>query len=386
MSHSQIIFSGDIFQKYGLAKLHSNNDNSIDKPFVFGHLPASNNANGYEIGKMIHCIVRNVMKYDANISWDDIVVIMRNNNENKNQIFTKLPVLFGNDIYHMTTKGQDKHNTLDWNKAKGKMKLVSIHGMKGKGAKLVIFLGFSQFSIPLEKHVGTENELFDMSLAYVALTRSTKYLFIGHTNFCSSQYIEPALNDCDPNLFYSVETKRKRSLPKIYDIIATELENENKHNIFYKKRRENETVHKPKPNSYEIRDDIACRFEHPSELGFICDFVGEKIAENIFCSSIDEEAHSIILGVMSELLIQKKLNKELINYYAMVQNKKIQFDDDHKFICLVKDYYIFGEKVIEDLKSKITKNVSKKMNQEYLSKLLIAIESNAIYMHSSCKK
>lgn len=363
------------FNDYGLSKLETKCTNNIDKPFVFGHNSASNNSNGLEIGKMLQTIVLNVMKHDSSVSWNDVAVIMKNSNENKNHIYTKLPALFGKDIIcHMATKGQDKHNTPDWNKAQGKIKLVSIHGIKGKGFKLVIFLGFSQYSIPMEKHIGTENELFDLSLAYVALTRSTKYLFVGHTNYWTSQYLEPLRESADNNdLFYSAESSRKRKLPEPYNAISIELVKNHPNNIYYKKRRVEYDIIKPKENKYEVRDDIAMKYESAYDLGFEIQISCENFSENVVAfKTINEECHSIIMGTMCELLLRNELGIELPNYFEFIQAKKIKFSDDHKLICYSKDFYATG---------KIDTNVSKK----YLIELNAIKEQGYILMHTNFK-
>jgi hypothetical protein len=366
----------ETFSTYGLSKLETKCTNNIDKPFLFGHTSASNNSNGLEIGKMLQTIISNVMAYDSSVSWDDIVVIMKNSDEKKNHIYTKLPVLFGKDIIcHMATKGQDKHNTLDWNKAKDKIKLVSIHGIKGKGAKLVIFLGFSQFSIPMEKHIGTENELFDLSLAYVALSRSTRYLFVGHTNFCTSQYLEPLRETADDNdLFYSAESSRKRKLPEPYNSIASELIKKHPNNIYYKKRKLDSDTNKKKSNTKEVRDDIAIKYESAYDLGFEIQISCEKFSENVVCyKTINEECHCMIMGTMCELLLRNELNVELPNYFELIQSKKIRFSDDHKLICFFKDFHDTG---------KIDTNVPKK----YLIELNAIKEKVIFLMHTNFKE
>jgi superfamily I DNA/RNA helicase len=89
----------------------------------------------------------------------------------------------------MNTDCDGGHNSLDWNKAKGKTKLLSIHGDKGRGHKVVFFVGLTEGSIPRDIFIYKSSELIPESLLNVGLSRSTKYLFVGINFEYPSRYI-----------------------------------------------------------------------------------------------------------------------------------------------------------------------------------------------------
>lgn len=199
---------GDKYKKYGLNLMISQNADNINKPVLFGHDCISKNDTSHKLAMSISNTIIKIIKYDKEIKPDDIAIVMKKSNSNYvfEHIKNILPKLykqnniqisnndiidkdFNSQLVHFETSGDGYTNSINWDKAREKTVLISIHGDKGKGHKVVFFLGLSKKSIPTDYNVGTDFELVDVSLLNVALTRSLKYLFIGFTFVSPSIYL-----------------------------------------------------------------------------------------------------------------------------------------------------------------------------------------------------
>lgn len=134
------------------------NDNTVDKPVLFPHLSYSHkngydNTNSLRTAEIVTNIVDELMTYDSSIHPSDIAVIMNKNNNNPIyfQLEETLKELYTskgyppNSVIHMDTDCDGEKKTLNWASAEGKTKLLSIHGDKGKGHKVVFFLDLLNF-------------------------------------------------------------------------------------------------------------------------------------------------------------------------------------------------------------------------------------------------
>lgn len=186
----------DIQKKYMIPPMESKNDNLADKPVLFAHLKVSDNTNARINAEQVTRMIRALMKQDPTIVPDDIAIIMGKSNDNLlfAQLEDTLAKLFAKRgftdcVYHMSTHGDGCHTSLDWTRAAGKTKMLSIHGDKGRGHKVVFFMGLTERSIPRESFLYKPSELIPESLLNVGLTRSLKYLFIGFTYNYASRYL-----------------------------------------------------------------------------------------------------------------------------------------------------------------------------------------------------
>lgn len=173
------------------------------KPVLFCHEKISKNQSAYSIARQICAAVSILLKHDKDIKPDDVAVIMKKSNNSPvfEQLKVELQKLFqewhqhndaDNDqpfVTHFETRGDGYHQSIDWTKAEGKAVLLSVHGDKGKGHKIVFFVGLSYKCLPSENSVFKPEELVDLSIVNVALTRSTKYLFVGFTLDAPSRYL-----------------------------------------------------------------------------------------------------------------------------------------------------------------------------------------------------
>ena len=190
------LLMADIQRKYMIPPMASNNDNTVDKPVLFTHLKVSDNTNARINAEQITHMIRVLMKRDQTIVPDDIAIIMGKSNDNMlySQLEDTLSKLFAKRgftdcVYHMSTHGDGCHTSLDWTKAAGKTKMLSIHGDKGRGHKVVFFVGLTEKSIPRESFLFKPSELIPESLLNVGLSRSLKYLFVGFTYNYASRYL-----------------------------------------------------------------------------------------------------------------------------------------------------------------------------------------------------
>ena len=173
------------------------------KPIMFTHPSTSSNSSADIIANQITSSIKCLMGYDDTITPGDICIIMKkcNGNHTFHKIFENLDkfytsIDFPNRIKIFETQGDGSHNKIDWDNimdSDGKcMKtvMISIHGDKGKGHRVVYFLGLSEKSLPMEFHIHKPEEITEVSALNVGLSRSTEYLFVGFNNILPSRYIK----------------------------------------------------------------------------------------------------------------------------------------------------------------------------------------------------
>ena len=192
------LLMGNIQKKYAIPNMLASNENMIDKPLLFTHLSTTNNTTARINAEQITVMIKTLMKLDQTIQPNDIAIIMSKSNRNEvfNQLQDTLPKMYEsigkgtNLVCYMSTYGDGRHVTLDWTEAEGKTVMLSIHGDKGKGHRVVFLLGLTEKSIPREYHIYTPNEIMSESMLNVGLTRSTKYLFVGFSFGYPSRYLK----------------------------------------------------------------------------------------------------------------------------------------------------------------------------------------------------
>ena len=186
-----------IQSKYGIPVMLSKSKNIIDKPLLFTHQKTSNNIKARENAEQVTAMIKTLMKLDCTVVPGDIAIIMGKSNGNEvfSQLQDTLPKMYksiGKNpdlVNYMSTAGDGRHITLDWSQANGKTIMLSIHGDKGKGHRVVVLLGLTEYSIPKKHHLYTPNEIISESMLNVGLTRSTEYLFVGFTSGFPSRYL-----------------------------------------------------------------------------------------------------------------------------------------------------------------------------------------------------
>jgi hypothetical protein len=349
----------DSQKKYSLPIILDNNDNETDRPILFAHLPMSKNTHVFKNAEMICSMIRTLMKNDTSIVPGDIAIIMAKTNDSSfyetlqyqlKQVYTDMGK--GEAVHHFKTNADGYSCSIDWKVAEGKTVLMSIHADKGKDHKVVFFLGFTERSIPLVHQVFTPEELQAESLANVATTRSTKYLFIGFTFQAPSRYLYRIRLDINPLVYTSWDMDS--NAPDIYKETIEAA------NLIYQvnnpwpdsdEQYQGEELKVSKKSKLQVKSDISKDIERPN------DFVKhdwKTFDEVSFGSSCEidtplTEDHYPLLGQMCELLVIRNLNKtELINYLRAFTEKRVSFSKNDKLMSIVYDYE-FNKRMDNDL-------------------------------------
>jgi len=321
------------------------------KPILFHHPAISTNENAYIISQQIIETIK-IIK-DKNFHPKDVAIIMSKCNDNPvfHQIKYQLNKLyhlwgFKNKIKLFETKKDGIQSTINWKKANDKTVLLSIHGIKGKGYKIVFFLGFTEGAIPNETRLFKPTELIDYSLMNVALTRSTKWLFIGFTQSMMSRYLRNNFHQLEQ---YCILSWNKSTFGKFTNLINT-INKIYSDNLPITKR--NPWIHNPNYKSAPvyrsdklistIKYDITTLYEHFSDLTsnkLICEKV--KFGNQIMIQDISEDLYPIF-GNMGELIVEREhyiLNNNLdqfIDKYKYLK-EKVHFTSDDRLLNIIQD-------------------------------------------------
>lgn len=436
---------GEKYKKYGLDLMISQNKDNINKPVLFGHDCISKNYTSYKLALCISNVVIKIIKSDNEIKPDDIAIIMKKSNSNyvfehiknilpklykKNNINNSTGVNNNNqmeineinepntnysNLIHFETSGDGYSNSINWDYAKDKTVLISIHGDKGKGHKVVFFLGLSKKSIPTDYNIGKDFELVDISLLNVALTRSLKYLFVGFTFVSPSIYLNSKhlLLDNYCYLAWDKTIHTKLSDPKylIYSLAIKELNKywfdelkpHQKYPKFDSEIDKNNLIqnqsHKlPIKFNINVSQDIS-----KDMVGFINQIIPDlEIEEDCidFYQSLNlidiPEQFYKIFGFVGELLLMR-LNMIYSNNFGIFgwinNNSKIFYSTDENLLNVVYDYRInhfindksiWVEKVIEIELESILKDKNNEI-MDLLNKFELETKPNFI-LNSFYKK
>jgi len=163
-----------------------------NKPLFFCHDLISTQRGSFHTANQLFQMIQRLLQLDPSIQYSDIAIIMKKSNHQ--YVFQYLYQLFKKNqleasiSYSKTKTVFNERIPIDWIDNQDKLKMLSIHGDKGKGHKVIFFLGFSGNVIPEERHYYKMDEILSHSLLNVALTRSTRYLLIGMTRLNPSHY------------------------------------------------------------------------------------------------------------------------------------------------------------------------------------------------------
>ena len=368
---------GEQYKSNGLNMIISQNNDTINKPVLFGHDCISHNESAHKLALGIGNSIITLLKLDPEIKPDDITLIMKKSNSN--YVFEHLKNILPNllkknnfnplghsDSYvlHFETNGDGYSNTINWEKATDKIVLVSIHGDKGKGHKVIFFLGLSRKSIPIDYNVGKSLEIFDISLLNVALTRSLKYLFIGFTFNSPSIYLSNKHDELDKYCYlawdkniYNYLEKLDNSIEKniyiecikkINECWFDKLPDSKKKPIFDKSKLQVPNL--PIKTSLKVSQDISKDLS-PFIEKIASDILIEEDCIDIYDSikiTIPESFYTIF-GFVGELLLyrNKMIKTKNYAYFGWILNKEIYYTNSDNLINSVYDYKI--NKYINDI-------------------------------------
>ena len=367
---------GDILVKHGLPPMETSNTNMVDKPFLFTHLRSSANVDSDHVAEQVTTMIKVLMDKDTSIIPDDIAIIMAKSNGN--EVFFKLEHTLkcmyaqrggenmttttttsdceDGGVLYMRTRIDGGHEALNWDRARGKTKLLSVHGDKGRGHKVVFFLGLTEGSVPQEVHVGRPSELVAESWLNVGLTRSLKYLFIGFMYKYPSRYLEYKKKNLLEYVYHGwnehhLEEYIEDEIPEPYMSIRTTLRQVSYFSNLPKALYRGVSVWlEVSPfglkHHLQVTNDVAKAFEqstdfvnHPWNPEWCVEMFGEKqLIRTPF-----EEDHYMIFGVMAELLIQRQVNPSRVfgvlrqGLVVAGQPHNIVFTDDDILLGCMQD-------------------------------------------------
>jgi hypothetical protein len=358
---------GPYQQQYGIVPIISNNNNMIDKPVLFQHHSVHKEYERADLCKRVIYIIDYVLNIDTTVNPDDIVVVM--NKTNSNAVFEKLLVELNNyyrkrynnenykNVIHYKTKNQEGRKTIDWSIGEEKTKFISVHGIKGKGQKVVILLGMSEKSIPMVEWLFKTEELISQSVMNVALTRSERYLFVG-VNSIPSRYINNQFDEIYANdlAYCSWNEKTYRNIDPFYKNLLVGFEQFEKFNFVTDKYTKN-VIYTPSKSILAIKEDIVQEY-HISDcisnaFGLMSDEVmtKTKIGKRFYIKNSFNIVERGILGILCELLVQRYMRVYTKNLYydnaflLMYHNKDTEnylFTNNQSLLNIVFDTKLNG--------------------------------------------
>lgn len=335
--------------KYQIPEIESHFDIPNNKPLFFTHESISSNLGSYETAQTVFNMIQILINNDENINYNDIVIIMKRSNHQL--VFQHLANLFnknnlGNKYLLSKTKSfQNDHCPINWQEGKEKLMMLSIHGDKGKGHPVVFFLGFSGGTIPEERHFYKMDELLSQSLVNVALTRSTKYLFIGMTRTYPSFYFYQCYDELKNLAYFSWKTENIKD-SVIKKICQSGIKNYNDHPLIHKSNIRKQMLLTPIRNIIFINQDDKCKY-FMKKCSITKTKIGFSISYNI------EEEKQYIINACIKILFLKKIKNSLLQtifipIIEMFITNNVYYTDDCNILSQVKDYNL-NKFVIKDL-------------------------------------
>jgi superfamily I DNA/RNA helicase len=382
----------EVQKKYAIPPMQSSNNNLIDKPVLFTHRPTSYNADARTNAEQVTRMIQALMEHDSTISPDDIAIIMPKSKENYTfvqlvqvlQDFYTTKGIHKNSIVHMNTYSDGKHLSLDWDSTQNKTKLLSIHGDKGKGHRVVFFMGLTEKSIPRDIYLFKPSEIIPESLLNVALTRSTQYLFIGFVAKYPSRYLASKKSSLLDFVYPAWEDPDPIIVPQPYKSIILSQYSE-------KPMWEMDNYLKQKKliglkSKIQVKEDISKDFEQTKNLVMYKWKEQKRKTQFGKIQTINtplQEQHFILIGIMSELLIHRILDrKNLFDLlYQVSHSNKTIYTDDERFLTFMYDVkHINSQENFKIFVSRYKKFLDNHPNLE--NKITEAFQNNNSVVHS----
>jgi hypothetical protein len=326
-------------EKHKCKQLVATNNDHQNKPFLFTH---GSTAKRYDVGLLVGqlcSMVETLLSHDRDLKPSDFCFMMRKSNNQP--VFEALRVSLdnlwahhghNNSVVHFMTQYDGYRNSIQWNHAIGKSCLISIHGDKGKGHKVVFFIGLTQKSIPDECAMHKENELLFHSLLNVALTRSTKYLFVGFHYAQPSVYLTQMGDDLEKYAHASWRPNNHELFDRMS--LCSRFSNPD----FIKMYR-GSPLSIPTLNMLSVVE-ISRRFERPEDIfGFNPKVEIVKFGSRIRLNMPDEIYP--ILSRMCELIIMKELDRALFIKDLEWFPKDVLFTDDDRVLSWSHDFRLY---------------------------------------------
>ncbi|KAG2424939.1 hypothetical protein HXX76_014097 [Chlamydomonas incerta] len=290
------------------------------RPMLFVCPPASKNNTGDIVAHQV-CTALEILRQmeEPDLCPRDVAVIMTRSNNNPvfRQLAWHLGALyrrwgFTDSVKTFETRGDGYCVPIDWAQAVGKTVLLSIHGDKGKGHKVVFFLGFNEGSVPVKARVFTKRELVDLSLMNVALTRSTKWLLVGFNRDQPSRYLRSAPLAQLAALSWDEDTQAtpsERAILQSINRCYTGYYTSHKPDFHNPHYIDSQAV-TPLKLLLEVKHDVVSMFEHAKALAphysWSANVVEQAYGQRCDFSGVGDDLLPVF-GTMGELLVCREL-------------------------------------------------------------------------------
>jgi hypothetical protein len=370
---------GNHLQAAGLPLLRSANSDTLNRPIIFAHesLGSPTVIGAYKLAQTVAESIKVLMQEQPHITPADIAILM--SSANHNIVFTELQKALSL-LYHtefgyaqgmakvFETIFDDQRISIDWGAAKDKTVMLSIHGDKGKGHRVVYLLGYSEGSIPNKTRLFKPDELIDQSLSYVGLTRSTEHLIIGCNAICPSRYLCEGIETVEEReLAVMCWSKKTWTTPlhmKLCPVLGTDMPNFDMSRDKYYLQSPISRPFRAKYSVLELARDVV---EHHSDLMDVWNpKIFTKRFGNYLAVSVMGKKFPEVHGYMMQVILEREL--------ARVSGGQswVKFATKYLQQFKVKAYYTDDECELafaHDLK----------LNQRSASDLILPNEIKAIY-------
>lgn len=175
--------------------------NTPSRPILFTHGPlTTNNTTAMEAASRIFSLIVLLMKRERDLHLRDFFVCATKVRDSP--LFIQLENLLNTRfktraaiILDATETGERKSISWDYVNTVNAVRLLSIHSAKGRDAKVCIFPGVTDESLPKKDRLFHLKEEVDRSLLCVGTSRATRHLFIGMSNTKPSRYMRDTMDN-----------------------------------------------------------------------------------------------------------------------------------------------------------------------------------------------
>ena len=310
---------------FELPPMEAASDDDFHRPLLFACPNENSNHTAHAIAWQVCGVLAELRAGpEPDLRPEDVAIIMPRSNRNPvfHQLVAGLEHLYaswglGTDgtVALFETRGDNFVRPIDWSLARGRTVLLSVHGDKGKGHRIVFFLGLSEGVVPSAGRLFTNRELVDVSLLNVGLTRSTRWLFVGVSRDRPSRYVRNAAQAGDLHehcaLAWRADAEEEGG---VYARLAAACMRPFEHlpegsgePWFGYPRYVTHRVNAPARLMAQVREDVSTLYEHPSDVapGYPWRDVEVVRFGRPAVLPLPEERLAVY-GVMGELIFQRE--------------------------------------------------------------------------------
>ena len=345
-------------EAFKIPPMISPNDDIVHKPVLFSCPPSTKNHSSDVIAQQICKCIAKLKEIDPSVVPSDIAIIMAKSNNNSvfRQIESRLRKLYEKwGIYDaikiFETKGDGVTMPINWSKASGKTVMLSVHGDKGKGHKVVFFLGLTDGTIPGKTRIYTDKELIDLSLINVGLTRSTRWLFVGFTRELPSRYLANVRDKLGEHAILNWDSRTYKGT--MFEPLCLEMNKSYQDHLpagddapffdspHYVTRR----VIAPNKLMCDVKNDLSFMYEHPKQIVPFYPWCNVNVYRfGMKCSNNVKDELVPVHGVMGEMMFQryycKKQGRMQIlakEFGFLLDDTMVHYTANERLLNLVQD-------------------------------------------------